>query len=363
MQVLLLGILAFAYNRFFKYDSVEPSQSRFPLDSSHEISHKKPLNIVFQFDPRPADQGGNIFETDWILMAMFGMIDRPVRVLPPDSPESYQQNDTMFVFLFEPKPADLFQRLKQNGLRNIGGYHMGDETRTNAVDYYRDASFMFRNYWFAQYKNISSSVSYFPLGSKTGLALSGSYTMMPASQRKHLCSFVGSLRANRAYMISQLSQTRRRQCYISADKPWASPEGIHTIELRNILFNAKFTLCPFGNNEESVRFYESLESGSIPVAQQSMQGKGGDFIEDGLHQLIIDEFGVGVAGGLKSPIPRLSDWKEIDAFFKRFENSPHESDELQRQVNDWWQTYKRAFRTKLQRIINQSFLNTHGVDN
>lgn len=61
----------------------------------------------------------------------------------------YMANDSVYIYLFEPSPKDLFTKMRSLGYVNFGGLHMGDEGGGNDHKVYDAASFIFRNYWYA----------------------------------------------------------------------------------------------------------------------------------------------------------------------------------------------------------------------
>src|SRR3954453_19744093 len=56
--------------------------------------------------------------------------------------------------------------------------------------------------------------------------------------------------------------------FLNFENEWASKDGLHVIDYRNILRESMFTLCPWGINPESLRLYEAMEAGSIPIFQR-----------------------------------------------------------------------------------------------
>eukprot|EP00158_Paraphelidium_tribonemae_P003726 Partr_v1_DN26332_c0_g1_i2_m43254 len=305
---------------------------------------KKPLNLIFHFDMRPVDEGGRIYEVDWIINQIFGNIDRPVRVMEAATVmdlKSYQ--DSVSVFLFEP-PVGLFQRLHNENITNFGALQMGDELFSRPVEFYSEVDFAFRNYFnrdiLAKYENSM----YVPVGTRSGLFFPHSFVPVPSSRRRYLYSFIGSLRSNRKYALDSVTYGRD-QAFIKVNQNWASNAGMKAIHYRNVITESKFVLCPWGNNEESVRFYEALEAGAIPVAQKS-QLKTGDFIDDGL--------------GADSPVLRVNDWKEVDDLLRYYEEHPIEMDKLQRRIVEWWSKSKLRIQLDVRKRIDAGFEKHHG---
>jgi hypothetical protein len=295
-------------------------------------------------DPRPVDQGGNIFETDWIELVLFGKIDRPLRTLRWDNE---YRNDSVHVIFGHP-PDNLFSRMRKAGIVNFGSVQMADEHMVENTSFYADCDFTFRNYWNAAHRDSPHNVHYIPLGVKSGFGAIAPRTHIPASRRRHLYSFVGSLRANRAHALSQLWY-RRADSVIIADRGWADPAGVHIVDYRHLLRDTAFTLAPFGGNEESLRFFEALEAGSIPIAQASA-APWGDFIADGVG-----------GGGAPPPIPRVREWCEANAVVAHYAERPAELDALQARVAAWWAERRLAAQRAVRRVLDASFAQAHGA--
>ena len=307
--------------------------------------HKKVLNLIFHMDPRPNDHGGNIFETDWIELVLLGEIDRPLRVLRWDNEF---RNDSVHVIFGHP-PDDLFFRMRRAGIVNFGSIQMADEFMVENTSFYADCDYTFRFYWNAAHSDSPHNVHYLPLGYKSGLGAIAPRTHIPASRRRNLYGFVGSLRANRAHALSQL-WFRRADSVIVADLGWADPAGLHIIEYRHLLRDTAFTLAPFGSNEESLRFFEALEAGSIPIAQASA-APWGDFIADG----------VGGGAAAPQPIPRVREWCEANEILAHYAARPAELDMLQERIVAWWAGRRRAAQRTVRRVLEGSFARARGA--
>jgi hypothetical protein len=325
------------------------------------IGSKRPLNLIFQFSNNGnIGEGGSIFETDWIEKFIFGShLGRPVRILE----KNCLVNDSVYVFLSH--SGDLFQRLKSGGFVNFGSFEMADEPGTQDQSYLELPSYSFRNYWFEKYRN--SKAQFVPLGVKSGINFHDDDILIPTSKRRYLCNFVGTIigRKERTYMFSVFNETFKKQCYISNDGTWPNVKGLNVMKYRDVLHNSRFTLSPFGGNPESLRFYEALESGSIPITTYSKDEN--DFIYGGLTH---------ASGTLcrnttpnnnydfrfrDVPIPRLKDWNELNNLLEYYENNPEELDKLQESINSWWNTVKSNIQKKIKKIIDESFEKEYGA--
>lgn len=265
-----------------------------------------------------------ILETDWITQTIFKHISRPLKIIHVPKGDRFY-NDSVNVVIFK---GDIFSTMKQRGMINFGSFHMGDETFNNDINFYSSTWFNFRNYYNGMYMHqYQDSLEYAPLGKKNGLGNQNPITFLKSSERKYLCNFIGSLRANRKYALEQVSY-KRDDCFISSGKGWVSASEMNSVDVRHVYLNSKFTICPFGNNEESLRFYESLEFGAIPIAESS-KSMFGDFINDGVG-----------SSSEPPPIVRVADWKNVDVMLRYYDERPEELDELQARMIAWWNDRK-----------------------
>jgi hypothetical protein len=311
-----------------------------------DVANKRVLNLIFQMNPLPVDAGGQIMEYDWISHVLLGDIRRPVKIWT-NHPGNYP-NDSLTVVLFGPNPP----LSKDNRGTNVGVYHMGDETY-GGVDWYKDWDYVFRNYYAKNHEtetlkktNGKPPVLWVPLGMKTGYYVNAlPSTLLPTSKRQLLCNFIGSRRSNRGAMID-IVKAKGIPCHIDADRPWGDPGGTKVVHYRQLLGNSKFTLAPWGNNAESLRFYEALEMGSIPITQRQAD-PGRDFFVSGLQAVDI--------------IPSVADWAELPDLLNNLTADAVALDQIQRKVMYWWSDKKKQVQARIRQVIDNSFLEAYGT--
>jgi hypothetical protein len=236
---------------------------------------------------------------------------------------------------------------------------MGDETMENDVSFYLHSgcSYVLRNYWNAEYeRQYDGRAHWVPLGTKTGVGINGfgfgasaAAWLVPASQRSLLCNFIGSLRSHRQHMLDAVAPLG---CVLQHSTRWADPKGVLPYEYRRVLLNSKFTLAPWGNNPESLRLYEALEFGSIPICIR-FPDPNLDTI-NALHHY----------GGRLGPVPWpvLGSWEEAVVEVRRLMADPAALDKLQERTMNWWMTFRRASQLRIKHIIDQSFAEAYGPD-
>jgi hypothetical protein len=339
-------------------------------EESQQVSLKRPLNVIFQFENNGnVGDGGTIFESDWIVRFVFGPhLGRPVQVLE----RGCLANDSVYVFLFH--PGELFHQLRDGKFVNFGSYLMGDERATMETASYENlTAFAFRNYWFEPHRG---GAQFVPLGVKSGLNFPEEPVFLPASKRAYLCNFIGTAvgRNERTHMFNVLKDELKSKCYIKKEGSWpTNAKGLHALVYRDILYDSKFTLAPFGNNPESLRFYEALESGSIPIttyAKASPQDgwTGDDFIYGGLVYASGAAYRNHTPGTHAPfdfqyrdvPIPRVKDWEEANALIEHYERNAKEMDALQARIVEWWGGVKKKIQERIRKTIDSAFERQYG---
>ncbi|KAI8816559.1 uncharacterized protein EV422DRAFT_571534 [Fimicolochytrium jonesii] len=302
---------------------------------------RRALHLIFQMNALPIEAGGRIYELDWIYSVVCAGLNRPVHL---HLESNVKMNDSLTVLLFDPPTPDWFLDMRNEGIVNFGALHMGDETFSLNRDWYSAGpDYIFRNYYNGEISQQGPAVHYLPLGMKSGFGTIPASMLPRADTRKYLCNFIGSKRGNRQEMLTVVEQSGLA-CFISADKQWADPQALHVITYRNLLVESVFTLAPHGNNPESLRLYEALEAGSIPIVQ-SVADRNMDFLGIGLGP---------------NPIPTVAHWSELPELIHNLTASPEKLLTLQRDVISWWQHRKRGIQAMVRSIVDSSFERVHG---
>ena len=133
---------------------------------------------------------------------------------------------------------------------------------------YKEAAFIIRNYFIPEvFEAFPDKVLWIPVGNVDHLR-SNTPIIPPVLERPINCSWLGSfdagvpgLRAkSRSEMIEALDPDL---CYIESSSGFMGKQT--EVDYAQFVGNSKFTLCPWGNTEETIRFFDALEIGSIPI--------------------------------------------------------------------------------------------------
>ncbi|MFD2233254.1 hypothetical protein [Phaeospirillum tilakii] len=104
-----------------------------------------------------------------------------------------------------------------------------------------------------------------------------------------------------------------------------------------LLENSRFALGPKGGADETVRRFDALESGAIPISRA--------------HPFLAAPEALG-----STPIVKLESWDQLPARHNRIESlSDAQLDEIQRDIVAWWWDDKEVLAQTVAGIIDASF--------
>jgi len=96
-----------------------------------------------------------------------------------------------------------------------------------------------------------------------------------------------------------------------------------------------FAPCPSGNNPETIRLYDALELGCIPISLS--------------HEFLLSKDAFASIGPV--PFPILGSWAELPQFLGGMKakalSNPNEIMELQQRCINWWSDFKVAIQKKI----------------
>uniref|UniRef100_A0A914DPF2 Glycosyltransferase n=1 Tax=Acrobeloides nanus TaxID=290746 RepID=A0A914DPF2_9BILA len=159
-----------------------------------------------------------------------------------------------------------------------------------------------------------------------------------------MVNFIGSIRSNRQEMVDKIKNVNISS-YINVQANWASKDGINVVNYRDILRESAFTLAPWGNNPESLRLYEALEAGSIPIFQK-LDSKRSPMTPMGEN----------------NPIPQFANWDDAIKFVEKSRLNMKLAEQLQERIIRFWKSYKEKIQFKIKNVIDKAFKESHGYD-
>lgn len=221
--------------------------------------------------------------------------------------------------------------LKTNGNRVVL-FQMGDELGRKDISLYSQCDAVFRNYYFPAIIDdhpLNSRMHWVPNGFRTGIGPRSRHKLKRVTERRFLSSFMGWLSNAQSHnderaKFSSVAESCAPNLFLSSTTGFG--QGFNVGLYSTILESSVFTPCPAGNSAETIRLYDALECGSIPISLDH------GFLR--ARKALFDP-----------PFPILASWDELPAFLLaqhgRLVSRPGELQSLQTATVEWWESHKR----------------------
>jgi len=297
------------------------------------MSTAKPLNLIWR--RRTLDL---VPEAYFIEHLLLGNLGRPVRVIPVE-----QMSETPFLegSLVVSMTTEFFSHLAEahrRGVRKMMLFHLGDEHGTSDRSAYENVALVLRNYWFEAIQ-ANRNVVWVPNGYAMGVGPSTTKTLLKASQRSLPGFFAGALGMRTLADERQRMKAAVEQGNLKFDLHFTptSRDRLGPAAYSARLSNARFALVPGGNSPETIRLYDALERGAIPIMLRSPFVHAADALDE-------------------PPFILLNDWNELVEAYAPFADNSEDTlralDTLQEQVIKWWDVFKLRQQQKVRAAIN-----------
>jgi hypothetical protein len=174
--------------------------------------------------------------------------------------------------------------------------------------------------------------------------------MLATADRTIMGFFSGALGAavrtlsdERNQMVKAV-QDAKLPCVINGTQGFA--QGLGPVSYAAFLSATRFGLVPGGNSPETVRLYEVLEAGAIPIMLRS--------------PFVTAESALG-----NPPFVLLDNWSELPAAYAPYADAmtPRviaEVEAKRREVFEWWTRFKTTQQRRVKELIDRSFARNHG---
>ena len=288
-----------------------------------------------------------VMEGYFIREVLLSGLQRPVRVFPLEADQNLPvRNDLLVVSLYNAMEP-FINRVIQSGAKNVGVFHMGDEVFGLNRSFYAKVDYVIRNYFHPDALVLPSpsrslGVLWVPNGYRHGIGARSSQTLTPFTDRYHVMFFSGQSnpglqgQRDRALMIDVIRQNQLPGVAILTDRFAA---GLGPASYAAIIKNSRFALVPRGHAEETIRLFDAMELGAIPVSLR--------------HNFLIDPRAMGGA-----PVVMLDDWEQLPQWLSEMALKPGAQDAWrahQGRLIDWWSSFKVRMRSQVTELIERSF--------
>lgn len=293
----------------------------------------RPLTLVWR---RGVLDG--VLESSFMRGVAFADLRRPLRWLAVEDGDALPVIDDALICSFG-DPGDYLRGLRAQGGRNIGVFHLGDERGDDDCGFYELADYVLRHYYRPSHAAVCLAN-----GWANGVGPCDPAHHLSFAERRHGLFFAGyadSAVAARGEMLDAL-KTNRIPAAVMLTPGFG--QGLGAAAYAGHMGDARFALCPAGKAPETVRLFDALEQGAIPIVV------GGDWLgaADGL-------------GGLgPPPLVVLENWRDLAAFMAPHlegldEPALEEWENRRGAAVDWWRRMKRLTSRRVAEVIEQSF--------
>lgn len=235
---------------------------------------------------------------------------------------------------------DLINHIKAMGNKVIL-YHMGDERLDKDISAYDQCDLIIRNYYSSNIINsnyLAGKVMWAPNGFRTGVGPRASGDLKKAHYRQSLASFLGwinnpdSFNSERTSFVDP-AKSCGENLYVLPSNGFA---GGYNVGLYSaIMEDSIFAPCPAGNSPETIRLYDALELGCIPISLS--------------QEFLLSKDALALIGPV--PFPILNSWSELPGFLEQAKSgvlsNPEKISALQEKCIHWWESYKIAVQKKI----------------
>lgn len=207
---------------------------------------------------------------------------------------------------------------------NIFLIHLGDETNFNdPTIIYNNCKHVWRTFCSNKYFG-NNKVSCLPLGYKTGVVLN-----KDTKKRNYKWSFIGTPhKSSRHDLLFQLSNIK--PSYFYKTKKF-NKEILEVKEMNKILTSTAFLPCPNGFvHPETYRLYEALESGCIPIVENSFR----------YYDRLLPN----------NPFLKIDKWVEAKLLIKNWNDEKIKN--KQEECILWWEQHKEKIKESFNDKIN-----------
>lgn len=246
-------------------------------------------------------------------------IDRPIQI---HSPNDELLDDAL---VMGDDPSGTVKTTRAKRFTNVGFFQYADE-RGFKMGYKHYGSpelrYVLRNYYLPQHfsnQDYNHKLVYIPVGSHSHIRPVPPSALVPASKRTLRCNFYGSISSGNTER-NEARKALMKQLRSLGNPCEAKLQGRFGGDIKPMHFafklrNSRFTLCPRGHAEETIRLFDAMACGSIPVVL-----RGYKFLEE-----------LSVWRG--HPFVVLDDWSQLVERMAKIEANPKEMDALQ--VEGW----------------------------
>ena len=279
----------------------------------------------------------------YISNVILSRVGVPVRHKFIEDISEFPMIDNVLIINMTQNMSLISEFVADRGCKNVGvlaACHTGGEY----MDYYPKVDYVLRIHFSPSQMVVPEgarcfNISWIPLGYKTGTGPRNRESLLPFEHREIEFFFSGAPDTNYGERLSMISAVKESNLPVWMNITKGFSQGLSVNHYRGMMENAKFALIPGGTDAETIRLFEALELGCIPISLD--------------HAFLNDDRAMG-----GSPVVRLQSWAELPLWYDRVKSSSNYLSvmEIYRlQVSEWWHAFKIKQADKVGEIIRHSF--------
>ena len=285
----------------------------------------------------------NIRETQFFSDVLLGGLERPVVFKLIDRNPETELHDDILIINLANNLTPLIYRTIQRGYRNVGlvsWTHSGAEHR----EMYPFVDYILRPFFSPESLALPpggrcQDVVWFPIGYQSGVGPRRHDLLPGFDDRTFDFFYAGCPNTNYSDRLQMLAAAQHGDLPVKLILTEGFSEGLSIPTYRTHMENTRFALVPAGTDAETIRLFEALELGCIPITLNYA------FLQDPRA----------MAG---APVVRLNAWEELPMWYQMVRSAPDYSNLMEgfrQNVSRWWQDFKLTEQRKIADVINRSF--------
>jgi hypothetical protein len=235
---------------------------------------------------------------------------------------------------------DFVRHIKSTG-NSLVLYHMADELGNADTSAYEDCDLVVRNYFFPRIMDrpeYAGKVIWAPNGFRTGVGPRPREKIKRADRRLSLSAFLGWLsntasHGNERALFADVAPKCGENLFCHPTIGFGAGYSLGLYS--TIMEDSIFAPCPAGNSPETIRLYDALELGCIPISLA--------------HLFLTSDQALASIGRI--PFPLINSWDQLPDYLAamkaKLASDPAPIVALQGKCIDWWKNYKAFMRKKI----------------
>jgi len=285
-----------------------------------------------------------VLEGYFIKEVLLADLARPVRLVVCNDFSKLPFENDLLVVTLGAEAAGFLQSTAAAGCRNVGVLHLGDECAKWDRSFYASADYVLRHYWFSHALATTepqlTKVLWIPQGYRTGLGPTNPAQTLPVMHRHIEGFFAGSLHGHQQERQTMIASVQNAKLPFMIVPTAGFGQGYGPSSYAGLLGDSKFALVPGGNSPETIRLYDALEQGAIPIILES--------------PFIFSPDALGAIG--KPPFVLLDNWLALPKVYSELSQMPANRLEDRRcEILDWWSRFKVHQQHRVREVIEASF--------